>query len=1665
MNETPPEGSPKFCPGETLQTDSSHRRVSASLNAILPHKSFLDIVDEALQEANAFGVSSPRQGSIFSISDIDEDLLQRITSIEQKQTRAHHFLSPVHSSSRQEEESLLLTDSDDDIDNHVLMLPDYQCTLEFISPLKSSSVGTAKPSSMFNPSSLSSFVPEEICRVYHSNGMKGSLYPWQVECLTSNSKVLQGLENLIYCAPTSGGKSLIAEILMVRRVLQTGRPAMIVLPFRSLCAEKALTLSQLFLAVHKDVSDFYGSSMTKAPIGPRTGCVVCTIEKANILVNRMLEEGTIDLLSCVVVDELHMVGDEDRGYQLELLLTKLRYAAGPCDDEGLQIIGMSATLPNAHKVAEWLSAALYVTDYRPIELSERVLIGNLLQDKNGVVIRELCSHLSSKEDPDMTACLVYETAAINGNSVLVFCGTKGGCQLEAKRLARLMAIPERGVECMKGIQAGNNEGIVTRAILLEELGKVPGGADPDLLLSAAQGIGYHHAGMASEEREIVERGYRSGALSVLCATSTLAAGVNLPARRVIFKHAWVGRKDNLIDATKYRQMAGRAGRAGLDSAGESVLIAGERGGGTAASKLFALMQAEVAPIESALSEQKRGMKRAMLEVVASGAVAGPEDVNRYVQCTLLARMVDFSLVVSATREALIWLGHKDRAFIRWDDDRKLYQATQLGKAVLASGLSPESCLYIQNDLARAQEGFIMSTELHLTYLCVPVTEDIQPDWRAFYLMVDRLCTADKNVAQRIGLDRAYLRECQMTGRRTTQCSGVQRHSSVLGMEGAIDKNDVVEEQARICRRFWAALILRDLIAERNVQEVCEEYKVARGVVQGLQDRAQRFASMVAAFCERLGWHDLEILISKFATRVLHGVRPEILALTEIRYVKAYTARLLYRARLRTPEAIAVAGVDHVTSALLCAVSHAQSSPHKVDAARRQAQRIAKAARDLLRAKVQSFEEQANEARKLIAFRQPQKLGCASQSTFMSPTDPMPRSDSWRYGHSQGMLVLETLQQVEEMQTVLLHYLDCKVRGEMRSFSIFFDVHAHRQQLDGVAFCWRPSQVCYVPIHPDRTDIIEVVRSLICHPCSLKVTFDLKSQICALRNHNLAIGAIMSSECPLIDVRIGAWMLFPDDADVADSIQAGAVTLEELSVKRLGKSAIDSVLSGFLNSSAAGNAASRRRLSTCKTAAISRLLFECLEPLLVADNRVLIDSLVKQEMPIVEVLVNMELAGIGVDIEILQKQAAPIEQRLEQIEAHAMQLVNYELSVYLENGGYKNSGVAVQLSAFNIRSPEHCARALYELKKYTVPSVARHSRIIDTYTAGRLELEDLVEKYPDEELPKLIQEHRKLTKLRETLVGFQTSVASSQDGRIHGRYNQTCCATGRLSMDDPNLQTVPRPAEFLMMLSQPGMTAVQVANLRSAFVASPGCVLLSADYCQLELRLMAHFSGDATLVDMFARDAQDPFIVLAAHWLCKPTGTITLEDRQKAKQLAYSMLYGVGTARLAAGLGVTVDKAMQLMQSFKRSLPGVEEWSRRIVEECKQRTPAYVQTIAGRKRWLEHIHTESGQWAEDTNARKSRGERQAVNTIVQGSAADLAKQAMLRVHTTILSKLPQDECQLLLQIHDELIFEVREETMQSLKASLAACLQSVMQLRVPLKIRCMAGRDWGSLCEM
>ncbi len=405
----------------------------------------------------------------------------------------------------------------------------------------------------------------------------------------------------------------------------------------------------------------------------------------------------------------------------------------------------------------------------------------------------------------------------------------------------------------------------------------------------------------------------------------------------------------------------------------------------------------------------------------------------------------------------------------------------------------------------------------------------------------------------------------------------------------------------------------------------------------------------------------------------------------------------------------------------------------------------------------------------------------------------------------------------------------------------------------------------------------------------------------------------------------------------------------------------------------------------------------------ADLEKLFDTV---EMPLVDVLVELESNGIKVDVGRLAGLSAKYGERLAQLEREIHELAGRE---------------------FNIGSPKQLQQILFDEQK--LPMLKK------TKTGGSTDAEVLEELARLHPLPAKIIEYRQYAKLKSTYVDALPTMVHPETGRVHASFNQVVAATGRLSSSDPNLQNIPVRTE-------------SGREIRAAFLPGhEGWKLLAADYSQIELRVLAHFSRDPTLCAAFARD-EDIHARVASQVYGVPLDQVTCEMRRGAKAVNFGVIYGQSPFGLAKQLDIEQDEAAQFIDAYFARYRGVDEFLERILEECPK--TGYVSTILGRRRAIRGIRRGAPR-------QRNLPERTAINTVIQGSAADLIKLAMIHIHRRLRSE--KLAAKMLLQIHDELVFEVPPGELDYVAKLVADEMSGVLPLTVPLKVDLKSGDNW------
>jgi DNA polymerase-1 len=425
---------------------------------------------------------------------------------------------------------------------------------------------------------------------------------------------------------------------------------------------------------------------------------------------------------------------------------------------------------------------------------------------------------------------------------------------------------------------------------------------------------------------------------------------------------------------------------------------------------------------------------------------------------------------------------------------------------------------------------------------------------------------------------------------------------------------------------------------------------------------------------------------------------------------------------------------------------------------------------------------------------------------------------------------------------------------------------------------------------------------------------------------------------------------------------------------------------------------------CEDADCALRLYRRFEPELQAQS---LDRLFHElEMPLVPVLARMELAGIKIDVGFFREMGRRFANELEQIQDEIFKIAG---------------------EPFNLNSTPQLREVLFE--RLGLPVLKRTKTGPSTDVTV---LEELAEQ--GHQVPRLLMEYREMEKLRGTYVDALPKLVHPETGRIHTSFNQTVAATGRLSSSDPNLQNIP-------------IRTALGREIRKGFIAEHGCVLLAVDYSQIELRILAHFSGDEAFLEAF-RKGIDVHRQTASVIFGVPIGEVSAGMRAQAKTINFATLYGQGSFSLARQLGIPRDEAQRFIEQYFERFSGVRRYLDEQVRLAKER--GYVETLLGRRRYIPELR--SGNWGI-----RQFGERVAQNTPIQGTAADLIKKAMIEIDAALRGS--DTGARMLLQVHDELLFEVPEVRVDEVRDLVVEKMQGALELAVPLVAESGVGRSW------
>ena len=555
---------------------------------------------------------------------------------------------------------------------------------------------------------------------------------------------------------------------------------------------------------------------------------------------------------------------------------------------------------------------------------------------------------------------------------------------------------------------------------------------------------------------------------------------------------------------------------------------------------------------------------------------------------------------------------------------------------------------------------------------------------------------------------------------------------------------------------------------------------------------------------------------------------------------------------------------------------------------------------------------------------------------------------------------------------------------------------------GVAFCVKAGKAAYIPLDHDyeacpellsAEQVFAAVRPLLEDALKPKCGYDLKHQMHLLRNLDIELRPVKSDVLLASYVVNSVAVRHQLDAIARRYLESSPTALESLTGKGRGRLYMHQLGIDQFGAWAAERADTILRL----TGELERHL---------RDNGHLEGLYRYFEMPLVAVLQRMERKGIKLDSEALGRQSAELAAQLEELEQSAFALAG---------------------ESFNLSSPKQLQALLYD--KLALP-VLRKTPTGQPSTAEDV-LQELAENY---ELPQVILQHRSLTKLKSTYTDKLPQEQHAKTGRIHSNFQQAVAATGRLSSTDPNLQNIP-------------VRTAEGRRVRQAFVCEPGYKLVAADYSQVELRIMAHLSGDTGLLEAFSR-AEDIHRATAAEVFGLPLEDVDPDQRRSAKAINFGLIYGMSAFGLGRQLNIGREQAQQYVDRYFERYPGVRAFMDRT--QAQATDLGYVETVFGRRLYLPDLRAGRGML-------RRAALRTAINAPMQGTAADIIKQAMIDIDHWLESE-PID-ARMLLQVHDELVFEVNEKDLQLLCDGVKFRMISAAALDVPLVVDIGIGNNW------
>jgi DNA polymerase-1 len=559
-------------------------------------------------------------------------------------------------------------------------------------------------------------------------------------------------------------------------------------------------------------------------------------------------------------------------------------------------------------------------------------------------------------------------------------------------------------------------------------------------------------------------------------------------------------------------------------------------------------------------------------------------------------------------------------------------------------------------------------------------------------------------------------------------------------------------------------------------------------------------------------------------------------------------------------------------------------------------------------------------------------------------------------------------------------------------------------LVGISIALTPGEAFYIPVghrymgapeQLSRGDVLDRLRPVFENPGIRKIGQNIKYDWTVFRRHGVDLQGVD------FDTMLASYLLNPSKR---------AHNLDQIALDYLGhKNITYSEVAGKGKNAVTFDQVTLEQAVpyACEDADITLRAYEALRPRL--EELGVMELMGRVEMPLVPVLMEMEMAGVRLDLEKLHQLS----------KSFGHQLQNLEGDIHAMAG-----------ERFNIQSSQQLGRILFE--KLGLPTAKKTKK----KTGYSTDVEVLTKLAENHELPAYILRHRSLAKLKSTYVDALIDQVDAETGRIHTSFNQTVAATGRLSSSDPNLQNIPIRTE-------------EGLEIRKAFVAQPGWTLLSADYSQIELRILAHYADDPLFIESFRR-GEDIHTRTASEVFQTPAGEVTGELRRQAKAINFGIVYGMSAFGLSRELGITPKMAQVYIDSYFERYKGIRRYMAEAVDLARRTQRS--STLLGRVRLLPDI-------ASSNATVRQFAERTAINTPIQGTAADLIKVAMIQMAQAIHSRRLQTR--MLLSVHDEIVFEVPESELDTMKQLAPQVMENVWDLKTPLKVNVAWGPNWAA----